>query len=382
MHRLPFVYLLIGMVVAAAGPARAANSDNAADLYRKAFATLPDTSDPEFAFLNEPDGVRLDDNAANYLKQHDSTFELLRQAATLPKCDWGTDLSLGTKAQLPHLEGARRICNLTRLRARWLFQQGRHAEALDDVAALLALSRRVGDEPFIVSKLIEVGVADSAVLAAENGLAAAPQDAARKFAEKIAATHRSMPAAEVVMKEGASVANELRALAQKDRGGLFAQGAYFWNATQKPGGAELREQVKKQWDDPRARDAGIREVAQLTEEVARHLALPFDQSLAPVQRWETKREAASPLARLMVPSMKTYRAAVAAVETRVEMMRVAALVRADGPAAAADSREPHADGPFTYRDLPNGGFELESRMLFKNQPLKVTCRTPRDTVPF
>jgi hypothetical protein len=359
-----------------------ADADNAATLYRQAFATVPDSSDPEFSFLNEPDGVVLDDNAANYLKQHDDTFDKLRRAAAMPKCDWGTDVRLASRAKLPHLNSARGMSQLARLRVRWLFQQGRHAEALDDAAALLALSRRIGDEPFVVSKLTEAGVAESAVHAAAAGLAAVPPDLARKFAEAVGATHRSMPAAEVVWKEGASTVEELRALAAKDQGGLFAEGAFFWSATDgPPDAAARREAVRKQWDDPAARDAGIGEVASLYDEVARHLALPFDQSLAPVQRWETKREKASPLARLMVPPMKTYRAAVAAAGTRVEMLRVAALVRADGPAAAADAREPHTDGTFKYREIP-GGFEIESRMVVNGQALKVTCRAPRDALPF
>jgi hypothetical protein len=87
------------------------------------------------------------------------------------------------------------------------------------------------------------------------------------------------------------------------------------------------------------------------------------------------------MARSLVPSMRTYRVAVAAIETRVEMLRVAAMVRTDGPKAVAGSSEPHATGAFTYREIP-GGFEIESKLVVKNQPLKVTCRSAGEAIPF
>ena len=333
------------LMLAAAAFARAApgDADNAATWYRQAFQVIPDASDPDAVILNNPDAVRLDDGITSYLRQHDQTFELLRKGAACPRCDWGVDPKQGSKAQLPHLAPARGLANLARLRARYLFQQRRHADAVDEVVALLALSRHIGSDPFVVAKLMEAGVADSAVEAASHGVATMPPEVARAMMEKLDLVPKSMPPAEVVKREGQQVAAEVR----------------------RSGG-----------------EAAAREVAALFEEAARHLALPFEQSFAPVQTWETRRQAASAAAQKHVPSLKGYRLAVAAAETRVFMLSVAGAVRADGKREVFRFDEPHAGGPLAHRDLPGGGFELESKLVVNGQPLKLTCKPVADEVPF
>ena len=70
---------IVGVVmfgVSATGSAQ--DAENAADHYRKAFAALPDTSDPQWAFLNQPEAVRLDANTADFVKRHDATFAVCR----------------------------------------------------------------------------------------------------------------------------------------------------------------------------------------------------------------------------------------------------------------------------------------------------------------
>ena len=324
-------------------PAPVPVGENAATWYRRAFEVLPDTANPDWAILEHPDAVRLDAPAIEFIRKHDPTFELLRKGAACRQCDWGTDPKEGADAGLPHLTGARTLASLTRLRARLLFQQRRHADAMDDVTALLTLSRHVGTEPFIMSKLIEAGVADSAVMAAAQGVATAPPDVARALMDKLERLPNSLPPADVVRRTGEWAVAEVRR--SSGEGGAAA------------------------------------EVAALFDEASGHLTLPFEQSFVPVQRWETKRAAASEVARKAVPSLRTYRVAVAAAETRVQMLYVAAAVRADGRREVFRFNEPHAKGPFTYHELP-GGFELESKLVLNNLPLKLTCKPAGDEIPF
>lgn len=340
-------YLLVaalGVVLTSCpSPAQPAESDNAATYYRKAFEVLPDDKDPNWQILQHPDAVHLNETAVEFIGRHESTFELLRKGAACGRCDWGVDLKQGSAAPLPHLNGARTISNLTRLRARLLFQQRRHAEAMEDVAALLVLSRHVGSDPFIAAKLIEAGVADSAVAAAAPGVGALPPEAARALMEKMDRLPDSQPPAEVVRREGELMAAEARRSA--------------------------------------AESAAAGEIARLFEEAARHLALPFDQSFAPMQKWEAKRQAASPAVQKRVPALGTYRLSLAAAETRVRMLYVAAAIRVEGPRARFRYHEPFVKGPFDYRGVP-GGFELESKLVVKNVPVKLTCRPSGDELPF
>ena len=324
------------------------DGENAATYYRKAFEILPDKNDPNFSVLANPDAVHLDATAVQFIQKYDPAFEQLRKGAACLRCDWGVDPKQGTAAQLPHLEPARTLSNLTRLRARLLFQQRRHTEAMDDVVALLTLSRHVGSDSFIIAKLMEAGIADSGVAAAASGVVGLPPDAARALMEKLERLPNSMPVAEVVRREGQSIVSEVR---------------------------ESKSMTAA------ARDALAAEVARLYAEVEQHLALPFEQSFAPVQTWEKKRQAASPAAQKLVPSLRTCRVAVAAAETRVQMLFVAAAVRVDGRREVHRFNEPHAKGPFAYREIP-GGFELESKLVVNNLPLTLTCGPSDDEVPF
>ena len=63
------------------------------------------------------------------------------------------------------------------------------------------------------------------------------------------------------------------------------------------------------------------------------------------------------------------------------MLFAAAAIRAEGPKAAAKFNDPHAQGPFEYRQIP-GGFELESKLVVNNNPLRLVCRASPDALPF
>lgn len=342
---LPVVVLIV--VAGGVAPAAPQDDDNAAAFYRQAFAVLPDTSNPEWAILEKPDALKLDDTAVKFITSHDPTFELLRKGAMLRRCDWATDPAQGTQGKSPHLQPARTLANLTRLRARLLVQQRRHAEAMDDVVAVLTLSRHVGSEPFVISKLTEAGIAGSAVAAAAQGLASAPPEVARTLMDKLERLPASLAAGDVVRREGEALVAQLR---------------------RSPGGALANE-------------AAAREAAALFEDAAKFLALPFEDSFVPAQKWETRLQAAPPEVRERVPSLRAYRIAVAAAETKVEMLYAAAAVRVDGAGEVFRFREPHAKGSFTCRELA-GGFELESKLVVDNLPLKLTCRPSGDELPF
>ena len=384
-NRLPLsVIALLVILCGAFGPLVLAADDpaNAAAIYRQAFESMADPTDPHWDLVEHPDAVRIDPSVAKFVARHDETFALLRKAAAAPECDWGTDLRQGLAAKLPHLAPARKLANLTRLRARVLVQQGRAPDALGDAAALLALARYLGSEPLILSKLIECGVGDSAVEAAAGAVMAALPADMKSLLDHVDHLPKSVSASEAVRREGAAVAAQLRDVAKGDADAALAEGGVLWEATGGPrADPALRAALRAQWTDPRARDAAVAEVAALFDAAAGILAAPFEKSFVTMQKWEARRAAASPLARALVPSLQKYRVAVAAAETRAEMLYVAAQVRRDGPAAAANSREPHADGPFAYHALADG-FELESSLVVDNVPVRVTCRKSGDELPF
>ena len=331
---------LAAMLLAAiACPARGADpaGDNAATFYRQAFEVLPDTSDPDWTILNTPDAIRLDETAVRFVQKHESTVQLLRKGAAVLRCDWGSG------PDPLNLDKARTLASVARLRARLLYQQGKHSDAMEDAVALLAYSRHVGSFPRVSAKLAEADFATVAVSAAAPAIVSAPPEASKALMDKLQRVPNSLPTAEVVRREGQEVSERL-----------------------------IRE----------ARDkAGIAEVGSLYVEAARYLELPFEQSFVPMQKWEAKRQAGSALAKKTVPPLRDLRLAVAAAETRVQMLFVAAAVRVDGPREVFRFDEPHATGPFTYHEIP-GGFELESKLVVNNLPVKLVCKPSGDALPF
>ena len=338
--------LAVMLLAAGACAARGADpaDDNAATFYRQAFDVLPDTSDADWAILNTPDAIRLDETAVRFVQKHETTVQLLRKGAATLRCDWGAGAGTpGTSGGL-NLVKARTLASVAKLHARLLFQQGRHAEAMDDAVAMLALSRHVGTVPRVDAKLLEADLATAAVTAAAPAVVSAPPDAAKALLDKLQRVPNSLPPSEVVRREGQAVADRLRL-------------------------------------EAKVGNAAVAEVAALYAEAAKHLELSFEQSYVPLQKWEAKRQAASPPVRAAVPPLRDLRLAAAAAETRVQMLFVAAAVRVDGRREVFRFDEPHATGPFTYHEIP-GGFELESKLVLNNLPVKLVCKPSGDELPF
>ncbi len=71
---------------------------------------------------------------------------------------------------LPHLDKIRTVAALLQHDALVSAADGRGDDALDDVLAVLALARGIGDEPFLISQLVRMALASIAVKATERTL--------------------------------------------------------------------------------------------------------------------------------------------------------------------------------------------------------------------
>jgi hypothetical protein len=71
---------------------------------------------------------------------------------------------------LPHLDKIRQVGALLQHDALVSAVDGRGDDALDDVLAVLALARGIGDEPFLISQLVRIALASIAVRATERTL--------------------------------------------------------------------------------------------------------------------------------------------------------------------------------------------------------------------
>src|SRR5438105_4455137 len=134
---------------------------NPALLYYRASQMAPDLSSADRAFLFDTQwqGKRLPERFGELVTRYDNEFKLVRQAAqaTVP-CDWGIDMSPGPATLLPHLARIKAIAQAARLRAMWDLQQGRPAEARDDLLAAFALGRNSARDGVLISALVQIAI--------------------------------------------------------------------------------------------------------------------------------------------------------------------------------------------------------------------------------
>jgi hypothetical protein len=134
---------------------------NPAMQYYQAFNVAPDFSqaDRDYLFTNEWRGQKLPGRFGELIARYDNQFKLVRQAAqaTVP-CDWGIDMTPGPATLLPHLARNKAVAQAARLRAMWSLQQGRPADARDDLLAAFALARNSSRDGTLIAALVQIAM--------------------------------------------------------------------------------------------------------------------------------------------------------------------------------------------------------------------------------
>jgi len=134
---------------------------NPALLYYQAFLVTPDLeqADRDFIEANELPGQKLPDRFGELVAKYDNQSRLVRKAArTTVTCDWGIDRSAGPSTLVPHLARAKAVTQTARLRARWDLQQGRPADACEDLVAALRLGRNLSRDGTVISVLVQIAI--------------------------------------------------------------------------------------------------------------------------------------------------------------------------------------------------------------------------------
>ena len=126
---------------------------NPALLYYQAFILAPNLlgADLDYLQTNNWQGQKLPERFGTAVSDYEAELKLLRQAAQQKvSCDWAIDMSRGPDTPLPHLAAAKRAAIGARYHAMWDLQNGKEAEARDDLLAAFVLARNVSrDEPMI-----------------------------------------------------------------------------------------------------------------------------------------------------------------------------------------------------------------------------------------
>jgi hypothetical protein len=132
---------------------------NPALLYYQSFIVLGEFSqaDHDYLFTNQWQGQQLPARFGELIAGTDNEFKLVRQAAhaTVP-CDWGIDWSAGPNTLLPHLARVKATIQMAQLRAIWELQNGRQADARDDLLAAFTLARNGSRDNSLIAVLVQI----------------------------------------------------------------------------------------------------------------------------------------------------------------------------------------------------------------------------------
>ena len=167
-------------LVAISGPVAA--QDNAAPLYREAFAVLRETErDPraQWELIWKQQEVRpgdlnpMDPALQEYIEKLQAGLGLLRRAAAKPRCWFDRDFLQGLELKNSELEELRYGARLLQLDALTCAGQGKAGQALDDVVAIFRIARHI-DEPIVAAQFYAARIEELGAWALEDVLRLTP----------------------------------------------------------------------------------------------------------------------------------------------------------------------------------------------------------------
>jgi hypothetical protein len=364
---LPLALQGTSPVAAQAPDARHDLADNAALKYWKAFALMPALDKDQEKILAEWNKVPLDAAAFKILAGSEKSILYLHRGAKLPRCDWSPDYDDGMELLLPHLGKARDLARLAALHARHEFEQGRWESGVEDATSMMALARHVGSEPpFMICIMVRYAIESITI----DLLASSLPDLKGLF-PKILSAHEALPAGasfpQVFRSEKGMAEWLIRKMKAAEQG---KDGA--WRDVWKSAFAlEETPAAVLQIDT-------LEHAVKLTEELlpaydrlAGIVALPREEFDRQYPGFKAKEKAANPLAGLFLPAMDKVFATVHRNQAQMAMLKAAMAVVEGGPDVLEDIKDPFGNGPFEYRSLDKG-FELKSKLLFRDQPVTLT----------
>jgi hypothetical protein len=151
---------------------------NAADLYRTAFAALPEADIQAYSQLMGRDGPKTE----RLLERGRDALAALDAAASCPECDWGQDGSLAALSD--EISGARSLAMLASLRAEAAFRAGDVPNCQRSLIGIMRLARNLGRGLYIagLSGFAIESIAVHKALEMARGL---DQDGRRLFAKAL-----------------------------------------------------------------------------------------------------------------------------------------------------------------------------------------------------
>jgi hypothetical protein len=350
-------------------------SANAALKYWQAFATLPQLSDAEVQRLNsECLTMPLDGQVLDVVGRADYALRMLRLGAALPRCEWGIGLEEGVYTRLPQVTAAWTLSSLACLRARKGFEEGRSADAVEDVVAAWTLGRHASLEGGFVALLVGYQVEHRMIETVAPYLPALDPATVKDLRSRFATLPPFRSQANALRSDEGRTLDwlVLKVKGTKDRQGLLDLLAWVDAAE----GSE-RDSAAKARAFLDACGGTAEGLIKLADEVrpsyttlAEKISLPPEQFDKEFER-EAVKQARNPVFKAFLSVLPKLRRAQARADVRRTLFDAAIDIRLNGHEALKDHPDPVTGAPCEYAGFP-GGFELRSAYTQDGKPLALT----------
>jgi hypothetical protein len=338
--------------------------ENAALKYWQAFATLPRLSGAEGQkLIAECLTMPLDAHARQVVTSSEHALALLHQGASLRNCDWGISYEEGYYTRVPHGPAARVLCSVACLRARIRFQEGKKAQAIDDIVAAMTLARHVTQDGTLVVVLLGSSIEPSITETLARHLPTLDASMIKDLITRIHALPPGGSPAKAMKSEQRDMDWFVRQVqSAKDLDQLLSLLSLV--AASEGQGPQRQEQARALLKECGGTAEGVAkaldEIRPCFDQMAKMLELPLDQFDNECKREESKR-AGNPLFNKLFGSFPKIRRSQARTEVRRALLEAALAVQLDGPDGLKKVPDPVSSGPFEYVAF-DGGFELRSKL--------------------
>jgi hypothetical protein len=348
---------------------------NASVPYGQAFIALRRGGDRD-KLIADSLTMPLDARAREIVSRAAYALRMMQRGAALPRCDWAIDPEQGVEIPFTHAVGGQVLSSLACLRSRLRFEEGRNAEAVEDVVAALTLARHVSLDGTLDSLWagydIEHRMGQALALYLPGLDARTIKDLKRRLdglppgGSTAAATRR--------MEESllSWIAGEIREA--KDRESLLDFLSQLCGRKSDPP-EKNRARGRAFLEDCGGTAEGVLKTAEEMRpgslRLANLLDLPPDR-LAKEWDREAMNLARNPLFGVFAPVLQNVRSRREEAAVRRALLSAALAVRLDGRDALKIHGDPVAGGPFEYAAF-EGGFVLRSnRKGSDDKPLALT----------
>jgi hypothetical protein len=304
----------------------------------------------------------LDAHARDILTKTAYALRRMQRGAGLSRCNWAIEREWGIELPYTHGEGARVLSALACLRARLRFEEGRNAEALEDLVAALALARHVSADGTLDSLRASYQIEHRLAQTLALYLPKLDPKTTKDLKKRLDALPSSGSVATATLRMEEALLNWIvgEVKEAKDRESLLAFLSQLGMGPKEKRRAEGQAFLEACGGTAEGVLKCVEEMRRSSALLAKTLDLPLDQIAKAFAR-EEKKLAGNPVFKVFAPVLRAAGARRAQAEVRRALLSAALAVQLDGRDALKHHSDPMLGGPFDHVTFA-GGFELRSRL--------------------